>query len=94
MDWLFLDVTEGVIRATLLVEEHVVQHTIQLLQTRLLGSVDHGRVRRRKGVHIEIGLRQWHTYGFYYPSDGLAWSNQRETAAVLRSLLYYKPLLQ
>jgi hypothetical protein len=43
-------------------------------------------------AHFEIGPQRWHTFGFYYPSDGLTSSNQRETAAVLRGLLYYKPM--
>jgi hypothetical protein len=45
------------------------------------------------GAYIEFGTRWWHTYGFFYPSDGLTSSNQRETAAVLRALLYFKPIL-
>jgi hypothetical protein len=44
--------------------------------------------------HLEIGVLLWHTFGFYFPADGLTSSNQRETAAVLRSLLFFAPYLQ
>jgi hypothetical protein len=44
-------------------------------------------------AHLEIGPRLWHTFGFFYPSDNLTSSNQRETAAVLRGLSYFKPTL-
>ena len=46
------------------------------------------------GAFLESGYRWSHTFGSFYPSDGLTSSNQRETAAVLRALLYYKPILQ
>jgi hypothetical protein len=44
--------------------------------------------------HIVIGPRLWHTFGFYFPKDGLTSSNQCETTAVLRSLLAFQPLLR
>jgi hypothetical protein len=44
--------------------------------------------------HVEIGSLLWHCFGFYFPEDGLTSSNQRETAAVLRSLTYFQPILQ
>jgi hypothetical protein len=44
--------------------------------------------------HIEIGYLLWHCFGFYFQDDGLTSSNQRETAAVLRSLTYFAPVLQ
>ena len=46
------------------------------------------------GGYLEIGGRLLNTFGSFYPSDRLTSSNQRETAAVLRGLLYFKPLLQ
>jgi hypothetical protein len=45
-------------------------------------------------AHFVAGPREWHPFGFYYCSDGLSSSNQRETAAVLRGLLYFKPVIQ
>jgi hypothetical protein len=45
-------------------------------------------------AHFVIGNQQWHTFGFYYHSDHLTSSNQRETAAVLRGLSYFKRTLQ
>jgi hypothetical protein len=45
-------------------------------------------------AHFVIGTLQWHTFGFYYHSDHLTSSNQRETAAVLRGLSYFKRTLQ
>jgi hypothetical protein len=44
-------------------------------------------------AHLEIGPQLWHTFGFFYPSDNLTSCNQRETAAVLRGLSYFKPTL-
>jgi hypothetical protein len=43
--------------------------------------------------HLEIGRAQAHISGSLYDSDGLTSSNQRETAAVLRSLLHFRPIL-
>ena len=46
------------------------------------------------GAHIAIGNLSQHTSGSYSVSDGLTSSNQRETAAVLRALMFYKKALQ
>jgi hypothetical protein len=43
---------------------------------------------------LEWDTWSWRTFGFYYPSDGLTSSNQRETAAVLRGLSFFKPTLK
>jgi hypothetical protein len=43
---------------------------------------------------LEIASSSWKTFGPYYPSDGLTSSNQRETAAVLRGLSFFKPTLR
>ena len=45
------------------------------------------------GATLLIGTHLFETYGFFLTSDSLASSNQRETAAVLRSLHNFKPLL-
>jgi hypothetical protein len=44
-------------------------------------------------AHLESGFLLQHTSGFYYPSDHLTSSNQQETTAVLRGLLYFEPTL-
>ena len=46
------------------------------------------------GAHIEIGYRVWLSNGSFCRTDSLSSSNQRETAAVLRALTYFQPLLQ
>jgi hypothetical protein len=43
---------------------------------------------------LEMASSSWKTLGAYYPSDGLTSSNQRETAAVLRGLSFFKPTLR
>ena len=45
------------------------------------------------GAHVEVGSLQQHTRGRFYPSDHLSSSNQRETAAVLRGLIFFRNLL-
>jgi hypothetical protein len=46
------------------------------------------------GAELRIGDRQLLTFGFFSTSDSLPTSNQRETIAVLRSLRYFRPVLQ
>jgi hypothetical protein len=45
-------------------------------------------------AHIVIGDLSQHTSGPFFPSDRLTSSNQRETAAVLRGLSFFKAALQ
>jgi hypothetical protein len=46
------------------------------------------------GAVIQIGGVSYTTYGSYSPEHCLKSSNWRETTAVLRALLYFKPLIQ
>jgi hypothetical protein len=46
------------------------------------------------GAALSIGTLFWTTSGFFQPTDNLTSSNQRETAAVLRALKEYMPLLE
>jgi hypothetical protein len=46
------------------------------------------------GAELIIGDQQFITYGSYSTDDGLTSSNQRETTAVLRALLDFRPHLQ
>ena len=45
------------------------------------------------GAELVLGDLQFIAYGSYSTADGLTSSNQRETTAVLRSLLEFRPLL-
>jgi hypothetical protein len=45
------------------------------------------------GAEFECGSRSFVTFGSYYGKDASASSNRRETMAVLRALLYFRPLL-
>jgi hypothetical protein len=45
------------------------------------------------GAVLEIGSLQLVAYGFFSTKDSFSWSHQRETAAVLRALLHFRPFL-
>jgi hypothetical protein len=93
MDWLFILDQEGVIGASVLVQERF--NTPHCFARRTSGGCmttdasDDGWA-----THLVIGRAQWHTWGSYYPRDGLTSSNQQETTAVLRGLLFFVPQLQ
>jgi hypothetical protein len=46
------------------------------------------------GVHLDIGAVRWHSHGLFSLYPALTSSNQRETAAVLKALHEFEPVLR
>jgi hypothetical protein len=84
MEWLYHALKGDCLGATMVEAERLVQHAARLS----CETSDTGW-----GAELVFDGRSFISFGSYWTEDGLTSSNQRETTAVLRALLYFRPMI-